>query len=127
MERDLVRVRARNTKRAHRETADRARDAIAIKIELGEARRLDWRARIHFHAINQRTEIVAPEAKARRILRKDAAERRLAGSGENRIDFAAPFIERDALVLLRLVAVGDVADLAAESVDRIHRIAPRLG
>src|SRR6185437_9139339 len=100
MECDLVRIRARDAEGAHRKASDRARDAIAIEIELGEARRLDRRARIHFHAVDQRAEIVAPEMEARRVLGKHAAKRRLAGSGENRIDLAAPFIERDVLVPL---------------------------
>ena len=48
-------------------------------------------------------------------------------SGVQRVDFAVPFGERIFLVVGQARGVvGDVVDLAAERIDRVHRVAAVL-
>ena len=45
----------------HRKPADSDRDALAVQIELDEARRPNISARVHFHSVNNGEEIVTPQ------------------------------------------------------------------
>ncbi len=111
---------------AHREPPDRARHAVAIKVEhcRGSARRSASRASISMPSTRARKSSCAQP-----VLRGDrgehAGERQRRMAGEERGHFRAPLRERRELRLGRVVAVGDVVDDAAKGIDREHRIAPR--
>ena len=109
--------------------SDRARHAIAIKIERGEIGRPYIGIDIHLHAIDHGTKILAPEVKSMDCHGETAQPCARAGWGApayiKRADIAPPFGER----LLAGVAwprfVRDVVNGAAEGIDFKHRLAAR--
>ncbi len=61
---------ALETEHAHRQAADRARDAVAIEVERREIRRADVVERVHLHAVDDGEEILAREIEvAHRLVR----------------------------------------------------------
>ena len=105
----------------HGETPNGAGNAIAIEIELLEARRADIGARIHFDAVDDGQEIVFNQRVSRNRLRKTfEAGRHL--PGVKRVDIFAPRCQQRQLVA-RHIAIGDIVDRATEGIDLEHRLA----
>ena len=59
MMREQDAVVLRQTEHPHRQSPDRARDAIAIEIERGKIRRADILRHVHFHAVDDGQKILA--------------------------------------------------------------------
>ena len=107
-----------------RQPSDGAGDAVAIKIERGEIGRADIGAHVHFHAVDHREKVLAPQAESLHRLRQAFQPcRRLAGI--ERIDIAPPLRELPGALGAVAAVIGDVVDRAAESVDVVHGLALR--
>src|SRR5581483_7592150 len=110
---------------AHREAADRAGDAIAIKVERRPIRGTDVLRAIHFHAVDDGEEIVLAQRKLRhRALEPVPVLRSVPGI--ERVDIVAPAREVLEPPGMRRIAIGDVVDGTAEAIDLEHRLALRL-
>ena len=108
---------------AHREAADGARHAIAIKIERRPVGRVEIGFEVHRHAVDDGLEILAPAARSGASAPRDRAVSAEASPSIERVDVGAPAVERGAARRARPAVVGDVVDGAAEGVDRVHRLA----
>jgi len=73
---------------AHREPPDGARHAVAIKVELRQARRADIGHGVHLHAVDDREEILAPQAVSARTI-GEAREQRGSMAVAGRLRIAA--------------------------------------
>ena len=111
-------TQAENT---HRETANGAGNAIAIEIELLEARPADIRPRIHFDAVDVGQEIAFNQGVSRDRLRKTFEAGRHVARVKC-VDIFTPRCQQRQLVT-RHVAIGDIVDGATEGIDLEHRLA----
>jgi hypothetical protein len=81
-------------------------------------------SRFHLHAVDDGEEVLA--LKAERAHRRRAVRKpRRRTAGVQRVDVVAPCLQRGAARLARARRVGDVIDLAAETVDLEHGLALR--
>jgi len=113
---------ARIAKDVDREMTDRACNPRAVKVERREIGSADICARVHLHPVNDRHEISPAQVVARRRLTKRVGDDMTRMSRIKIIDFLAPGGEGRNFVLDRLLAVGDVVDLSAKCIDRVHPI-----
>ena len=107
---------------AHGKPADRARHAIAIKIEPGQVGCADVPGCIHLHTVDDRQEVFLAQPE----LGDDPAEGATLGvsaAGIKRLDFAAPARKPGQTFAMRRGRIGDVVDAAAERVDFEHAVA----
>ena len=114
---------------AHAEHADRqpphrARDAIAIKVELRPIRRADVLGGVHLHAVDHGEEILLAEPEVAHRLRQRAQFRRRT-PGIDRLDPRAPFAKPKPALGVRRGRIRDVIDQPAERIDFEHRLALR--
>jgi 2,3-bisphosphoglycerate-independent phosphoglycerate mutase len=108
-----------NQKPARRD-AHGAGHAVAIEVELLEARRADVRARIHFNTVNDRKEIVFDQRVSRNRFRETfKAGRHL--PGVKRVDIFTPRCQHRQLVA-RHIAIGDIVDRATKGINLEHRL-----
>src|SRR5215208_1146381 len=77
---------------AHRQPSDRARHAIAVKVEHRRARRANVLERVHFHAIDDGQEILAREVELAHRLHQ-ARDLRSNSAVIKRVDLAPPLAE----------------------------------
>ena len=112
----------RHAEDPHRQTADRARDPVAIQIERCEVGRADVGHDIHFHAVDDGEEILAPEAEIADRPQKAAHPFGWLAGIEQR-DIVAIAVQFGKSGVARPVGIGDVIDLAAELVDLEHGLA----
>src|SRR5882724_1435448 len=105
-----------------REMADGAGDTRTIEVERRKIGGANCVARIHFHPVDYGVEIAAAELIAPHRLIQRPRDKVARMSSKEPVDLLAPGGEGCKLVLDRALAVGDVVDLAAERVDRIHPV-----
>src|SRR3984893_14739681 len=129
MMREALTFPLRHSESPRGKASDRARHAIAIKIERGQIGRPYIGIDIHLHAIDHGTKILAPQSEGMDCHGETSQPCARAGCGTpayiKRADIAPPFGER----LLAGVAwprfVRDVVNGAAEGIDFKHRLAAR--
>jgi len=129
MMREALTFPLRHSESPRGKASDRARHAIAIKIERGQIGRPYIGHEIHLHAIDYGTKILAPQPEGVDCHGETLQTLARAGWGPpaciKRADIAPPFDER----LLAGVAwprfVRDVVNGAAEGIDFKHRLAAR--
>src|SRR5262249_13572763 len=110
----------------HGEVPDRACNARTIKIESSEIGSPNVFARVHLHAIYDGEKILSPQSVTPSRVVQGARYEMPRLSSVERGDLFAPVRECGELVLYRTVSVGDVVDLTAERVDRVHSVASIL-
>ena len=112
----------RQTEHPHRQTSDRAGNAVAIQIERRKVGRPDILRHIHLHAIDDGEKILALEIEFSN--RGDVVPqppRRMALI--QRVDIVTPLLQGGQPLRPRAIGIGDVVDLPAEAVDLKHRLA----
>jgi hypothetical protein len=82
--------RRRLAKDPHRDPADRHCHTLAIEVELREARRPNVSPRVHFHAVDDGEEIVAPQTVEMYGFVQTAGHRVPRPTGIEMSDFTAP-------------------------------------
>ncbi len=121
-----MRGRAGVAKDMHGEVAHRARDPRAIKVEGRELRGADVLAGIHLHAVDHGKKIISAQPIPLGRLAQRARDQIVRASPIDRVDLVAPIRESGELGLDRALPVGDVVDLAAKCVYRVHPVAAVL-
>ena len=129
MMREALSFRLRHPEGPRRKAPDRARHAIAIKIERGQVGCPYIALDIHLHAIEHGVEILAPQAKRMDRLGETAHPfrhgLRRAPAGIKPADIAPPFGERLHAGVAWPSFVRDIVHGAAEGIDFKHRLAAR--
>ena len=121
-ERDAVLLA--HAEHADRQPPDRARDAVAIKVERRPIRRADVLRRIHLHAVDHGEEILLAEREIAYRLRQRPQFRR-GPAGIKWLDPRAPFRKPVPALGVRRGRIGDIIDQPAERIDFEHRLALR--
>src|ERR1700730_16057587 len=124
--RDQMSGTASIAKDMHREMADGARDTGTIKVEHREIRGPNVFPGIHLHPVDNRQKIMSAQAIAQRRLAQCRGYEKMRPPTIESVDLLAPYGESGELVLHRPVVIGDVVDLAAEGINRIHPVATIL-
>jgi hypothetical protein len=96
---------------------------LAIKIEFDEARRPNIGPRIHFHAVDDCHEILTPQPVSAHRVAQGTSDDVSGLSGVHQRDFSAPVRQKLILQRPRCLAVGNVVDLTAECINRVHGLA----
>src|SRR6266404_9592734 len=109
---------------AHRQSADRARDPIAVGVERGVVRRSDVLDHVHFHSIDDGMEVLAAQAEIAYWGDEPARARNRLARIE-RIDIGAPALKLLAPFMARAARIRDIVDLPAKGIDFKHRRALR--
>ena len=78
---------------AHRQPADRARDAVAIEVERRIVGRADVGDHVHLHAVDDGVEILAPQSELRAPRAARPCDARGGAAGIERVDVGAPALE----------------------------------
>src|SRR5262252_8438310 len=117
---------ARIAKDMHREMADGACDARAIKVEDGESGSLDGFPSIHFHTVDDSVVILATKPIAARRLAQRAGDQMMRLTAVDRVDFLSPNTKGSKLVRDGVIPVGKIIDLATKGVDGVHPVAAVL-
>src|SRR5580692_7725026 len=129
MMREASAFRLRHPESPRRKASDRARHAIAIKIERGEIGCPYIGIDIHLHAIDHGPKILAPKAEGMDCRGETSQPRARAGlrglARIKRADIAPPFAERLPAGVAWPRFVRDVVHGAAEGIDFKHRLAAR--
>ena len=129
MMREASAFRLRHPESPRGKASDRARHAIAIKIERGEIGRPYIVLDIHLHAIEHGVKILPPQAKRMDRHGETAQPFARAGWGApaciKRADIAPPFGERLPAGVAWPRFVRDVVHGTAEGIDFKHRLAAR--
>src|SRR5438094_8218678 len=113
-------VGGRITEDMDRQMPDRARNPTAIKVEGREVRGADLLGCIHLHTVDNGVEVLAAQPVALNRLMQRAGDEMSRAAGVERVDLGVP-VGKPSLLLWRWGSVvGDVVDLAAESVDRVY-------
>ncbi len=110
---------------AHRQAADRARDAVAIGVEHRVVGRADVGDHVHLHAVDDGVEILALQAEFAHRPRQALQARAGGAPGIDGVDVGAPAVELAAALVARAARIRDVVDLPAERIDLEHRLALR--
>ena len=114
----------RHAEHAHRETSDRTRDAVAVKVERRAVGGTDVGDHVHLHAVDDGEEVLALQIESAHGSRQ-TGERRRCRAAIDRVDVGPPARQLLAPFLARPRVVGDVVDGAAERIDFEHRLALR--
>ena len=99
----------RHAEHAHAQPPDRAGNAVAVKIERRECRRLDIGDDVHLHAVDDGEKILALQIEFVSDLGEPAPMRRCS-AGADRIDIGAPLLELRETRLARAGIVRNVVD-----------------
>ena len=122
---EALAVLALKPKDSHRQASDRARHAIAIKIESFEGWRADVLESIHFHAVDNGEKVFAREVE--RVDRQcERGHERTGMSFIQCVDLVPPLIELRESFRPRIIGIRDIVHAPAKTVDLVHRIALRL-
>src|SRR5215472_2653626 len=113
---------ARIAENMDREMADGACDARTVEVEPCEIGSANFLARVHLHAVDHGEKIAATQPIAQYWPTQRRADEVVRMSRIESIDLLAPGGEGGELVLDRPLAIGDVVDLAAKRIDRVHPV-----
>src|SRR5262249_42151454 len=105
-----------------REMADGACDARTVEVEPCEIGSANFLARVHLHAVDHGEKIAATQPIAQYWPTQRRADEVVRMSRIESIDLLAPGGEGGEFVLDRPLAIGDVVDLAAKRIDRVHPV-----
>src|ERR1700724_2408179 len=106
----------------NREMADRARDTRAIEIQGRQIGGSDVSASVHLHAGEDRKKVFSAQRISLRGPGQCTSHQVARMAIVERLDLLMPRGQSCELVFDRPLAIGDVVDLTAERVDRVHAV-----